>query len=153
MRKIVAVAAALALGAVGFTFIQNQDADCVTLYVDYGPLAGGTKSTACIEVDGKVNALDFLATAGFTTEGTQQYGNAVLCRLNKQPDITTESCEGMPPAEAYWAVLVKEHELLPIPFNTAGEWGWAQTGINEVYLEPGDAIGLVFADNGEVKFP
>lgn len=153
MKKIIAVAAAFALGAVGFTVIQNQNVDCVTLYVDYGPLGEATPSTECIPVSGKTNALDFLAAAGFTTEGTQEYGNAVLCRLNGKPDQVAETCVSMPPAEAYWAVLIKEHELLPIPFNTAGEWGWAQTGINEVYLEPGDAIGLVFADNGEVKFP
>jgi hypothetical protein len=59
----------------------------------------------------------------------------------------------MPPAEAYWAVYVKEYEPFPIPFNTAGEWGWAQTGINEVFLNPGDSLGLVFIENGEVRYP
>jgi hypothetical protein len=59
----------------------------------------------------------------------------------------------MPPAEAYWAVLVKEHQVVPMPLGISGAWGWAQTGINEVYLEPGDAIGLVFADEGDVRFP
>jgi hypothetical protein len=40
-----------------------------------------------------------------------------------------------------------------MPLGISGAWGWAQTGINEVYLEPGDAIGLVFADEGDVRFP
>jgi len=153
MKKIIigALAAALVVGGVVVT--HNQNANCVTLYIDYGPLGNGTQSTSCIPVSSKTNALDLLAGAGLTIEGTQKYGNAIVCRINNRPDTTTESCQEMPPAEAYWAVLVKEHEILPIPFNTAGVWGWAQTGINEVYLEPGDAIGLVFADNGEVRFP
>jgi uncharacterized lipoprotein NlpE involved in copper resistance len=153
MKKAAVVALAVGLGLGGLYVVQEQSKDCVTLYVDYGPLGNGTQSTSCIPVSSKTNALDLLADAGLTIEGTQKYGNAIVCRINNRPDATTESCQEMPPAEAYWAVLVKEHEILPIPFNTAGVWGWAQTGINEVYLEPGDAIGLVFADNGEVRFP
>jgi uncharacterized lipoprotein NlpE involved in copper resistance len=153
MKKAAVVALAVGLGLGGLYVAQEQSKDCVTLYVDYGPLENGTQSTSCIPASSKTNALDLLADAGLTIEGTQKYGNAIVCRINNRPDATTESCQEMPPAEAHWAVLVKEHEILPIPFNTAGEWGWAQTGINEVYLEPGDAIGLVFADNGEVRFP
>ena len=62
----------------------------------------------------------------------------VVCRVNGLPNATVESCEEMPPAEAYWAVYVKKYESFPIPFNTEGEWGWAQTGINEVHLNNGD---------------
>ena len=153
MNKTAAVTLSIGLVLGGTYVLQNQDADCVTLYVDYGPLGSGTPSTSCIPVSGKTNALDLLADAGLTVEGTREYGNAVVCRINSLPNSVVESCEKMPPAEAYWAVLVKEHEVLPIPFNTAGEWGWAQTGINEVYLNSGDAIGLVFADDGEVRFP
>jgi hypothetical protein len=153
MNKTAAVTLSIGLVLGGTYVLQNQDADCVTLYVDYGPLGSGTPSTSCVPVSGKTNALDLLADAGLTVEGTREYGNAVVCRINSLPNSVVESCEKMPPAEAYWAVLVKEHEVLPIPFNTAGEWGWAQTGINEVYLNSGDAIGLVFADDGEVRFP
>jgi hypothetical protein len=153
MKKAAVVVLAVSLGLGGLYVVQEQSKDCVTLYVDYGPLGNGTPSTSCIPVSGKTNALDLLADAGLTVEGTREYGNAVVCRINSLPNSVVESCEKMPPAEAYWAVLVKEHEVLPIPFNTAGEWGWAQTGINEVYLNSGDAIGLVFADDGEVRFP
>lgn len=153
MNKTAAAILAVGLGLGGIYILQDQGNDCVTLYVDYGPLGNGTQSTSCIPVTGETNALDLLADAGLAVEGTQKYGDAIVCRINNLPNSVMESCEEMPPAEAYWAVLVKEHEILPIPFNTAGEWGWAQTGINEVYLNPGDAIGLVFADNGEVRFP
>jgi hypothetical protein len=82
-----------------------------------------------------------------------EYGEAILCRLNNLPGDEAESCETMPPAEAYWAVLIKEHQAVPIPLGITGAWGWAQTGIDGVYLNPGDSLGLVFADNGEVRFP
>lgn len=153
MKKIFMVLASIGLVAGGVTYVQSSIPNCVTLYVDYGPLNNQETAVSCIPVDGKTNALDILAAAKLEVQGTQQYGNAVLCRLEGLPDASTESCLGMPPADAYWAVLVKEYELIPNPFDLIGEWGWAQTGINEVYLNPGDSLGLVFADNGEVKYP
>ena len=153
MKKIVLpLAILLGLGTVGVV-AHNVNADCVEIYVDFGPLKDGEKIKECIAINGKVNALDLLDSAGFATEGTVEYGDAVLCRLNNLPDATAETCESMPPAESYWAVLVKEHQVVPMPLGISGAWGWAQTGINEVYLEPGDAIGLVFADEGDVRFP
>jgi hypothetical protein len=50
----------------------------------------------------------------------------------------------MPAAFAYWAVIVKKGAL---------PWGWADTGIDQVKLETGDSLGLVFVDNENVKFP
>ena len=153
MKKIVIALGIIGLVVGGFTFIQSQEAKCVTLYVDYGPLNNGVKTSACIPVEGKTNALDLLASANLSTQGTQDYGDAILCRLGGFPDVAIETCEVMPPAESYWAVLIKEREVIPFPFDLQGEWGWAQVGINEVYLNAGDSLGLVFADNGEVPIP
>jgi hypothetical protein len=153
MKKIIlALAILLGLGVVGIA-VQNASPTCVELYVDYGPLNNGAVATTCIPVDGETNALELLASANLSTEGTQDYGNAILCRLGGFPDVAVETCEVMPPAESYWAVLVKEHRLIALPFDTGAVWGWAQTGINEVYLNPGDSLGLVFANNGEVNLP
>ena len=153
MKKIILILVSAGLIFGGVAFVQSSEAKCVTLYIDYGPLNNGTKSNTCIPVEGEINALDLLASVNLSTQGTQDYGNAVLCRLGDFPDAAVETCEVMPPAESYWAVLVKEHRLIALPFDTGAVWGWAQTGINEVYLNPGDSLGLVFADNGEVKFP
>jgi hypothetical protein len=153
MKKTTAVLIAAVLAVGGFSVLQSQSADCATLYVDYGPIGDSSKTTECIPVSGKTNALDFLANAGFMIEGTREYGNAVVCRVNGLPDPVSESCDGMPPAEAYWAIIVKEKQLVPIPLGIGSAWGWAQTGINEIYVDSGDSIGLVFADNGEVRFP
>lgn len=151
-KTALSLAVLLGLGTVGVV-AHNVNADCVEVYVDFGPLNGGAKTSECIPLDSRTNALEVLKTAGFVIEGTEEYGEAVACRVNNFPDAIMETCESMPPAEAYWAVLIKEHEVVPMPFNTTGVWGWAQTGINEVSLEPGDSIGLVFADDGEVRFP
>jgi hypothetical protein len=153
MKKIaLPLAILLGLGTVGVV-AHNVNANCVEVYVDFGPLNNGAKTSECIPLDSRTSALDVLQTAGFVIGGTQEYGDAVACRVNNFPDATAETCESMPPAEAYWAVLIKEHQVVPMPLGISGAWGWAQTGINEVYLEPGDAIGLVFADEGDVRFP
>ena len=153
MKKIgLPLAILLGLGTVGVV-AHNVNADCVEVYVDFGPLNDGAKTSECIPLDTRTNALEVLKTAGFVIEGTQEYGEAIACRVNNFPDAASEACESMPPAESYWAVLIKEHQVVPMPLGISGAWGWAQTGINEVYLEPGDAIGLVFADGGDVRFP
>lgn len=151
MKKILLplIVAGLVFG--GFVALQKP-ADCIEVYVDFGPLSE-TKTVQCITTSTEMDAVDVLESAGYTLEGTQEYGDAVVCRVNGLPDATQETCVAMPSEKAYWAILIKEHELFPIPFNTAGEWGWAQVGIVDLHLHPGDSIGLVFADNGEVKFP
>jgi hypothetical protein len=134
----------------GLIFINKPDTPCVNLYIDYGSLDNKTISTECITISNKTNALDILDRAEYKIEGTQKYGNAIVCRVNGLPDKKVESCEIMPPAEAFWAVIIKKKEIIP-PLST--DWGWAQKGINETYLSSGDSLGLVFSTNGEVKWP
>lgn len=139
-----------------------SDTSCVTVYVDYGVLTDSKPTTQCIDTTKKIGALDVLEKAGVTVEGTGKYGAQVACRVNGLPSATkpigieghddyVESCAEMPAAFAYWAVLVKRHA--PGANVLEANWGWAQTGIDQVVLEPGDAVGLVFADNENVEFP
>lgn len=153
MKKLLTVGVAILLATAGFTFIQSQSTNCVAVYMDYGSLSDAAPSTTCIPVYETTNALDLLASAGLLIEGTQEYGNAIVCRVNGKPDATVESCESMPPAEAYWAIIIKERQIIPFPLGIGSAWGWAQTGVNEIKLDAGDSIGLVFADNGDVRFP
>jgi len=74
----------------------------------------------------------------------------VVCRVNGLPNAKVESCEEMPPANAYWAIIIKEKQVIPFPRK---EWGWGQLAIDQQYLSPGDSIGLVWANNGKVVFP
>ena len=148
-HRLITSLVVIGLAFFGLSFLSKADANCVKLYVDFGSLNAETKIEKCIQVSAETNALELLKTSGYTTEGTQKYGDAVVCRLNGLPNRSVESCEVMPPENAYWAVIVKENKLLPF-FN---EWGWAQTAINEIYLSNGDSLGLVFSTNGDLRWP
>jgi hypothetical protein len=128
----------------------NKEEGCVNLYINYNVLDKGTKITKCIDTDAKMTGLDVLKKANFEIEGTKQYGLAVVCRVNNLPDKNSESCQGMPSEKAYWAIIIKEKQVLPLPTK---EWGWGQLAINQQYLNPGDSIGLVWANDGKVVFP
>lgn len=150
MKKIFSIAIAVGLIFGGIAYVTTSDKGCVNVYIDYGTLDNNAKYTNCIGVPSEANALDILKKAKHKIEGTIKYGDAVVCRVNGLPDSSVESCETMPPADSYWAVIIKKKQVVPIPIN---EWGWAQKGINETYLNPGDSLGLVFSDNGKVRFP
>ena len=150
MKKVLASVAIFILAFIGLQGINKSDDSCINLYVDYGQLDNGTKLTKCIDASTKTIALDVLKKANLEIEGTKKYGLAVVCRVNGLPNEKTESCEIMPPEKAYWAVIIKEKQTIPFPRK---EWGWGQLAVDQQYLNPGDSLGLVFADNGEIKFP
>jgi len=118
--------------------------------VDYGLLDGGTKLTKCINVSKETTALDVLKKANLKIEGTKKYGLSVVCRVNGLPNTKIESCDTMPSEKAYWAIIIKEKKLISFPKS---EWGWGQLAVDQQLLSPGDSVGLVFADNGNVTFP
>jgi len=105
-----------------------------------------------------------MKSANFKLEGTDKYGDAIVCRLNNLPKADQpigikghedyiESCKDMPAEFAYWAVLEKRKQPLPNPADLNAKWAWAQVGVAELALNPGDSLAFVFADNGNVKFP
>ncbi|MRG59835.1 hypothetical protein GE115_08135 [Agromyces sp. CFH 90414] len=133
--------------------------DCagVAVIVDTGDLdaASAAEVEACIEADGPVIAADVLAEAGVETEGTVEWGDQVVCRVNGEPAESTtivaadgteyhETCESMPAAFAYWALWHR-----PV----GGEWGYAQEGLATLELQPGDAIELLFTLNDAPASP
>jgi len=140
----------LGLVFVGLSYITKPDPSCVNLYIDYNALDNGTKLTTCVDASEKIGALEVLKKANLKIEGTKKYGDGVICRVNDLPDPTVEKCEDMPPAKAYWAIIIKERNVMPFPKN---EWGWGQLAVNQQYLNPGDSLGLVWANNGKVIFP
>ena len=150
MKRTLISLAIIVLAFVGLQGINKTDSSCINLYVDYGSLENKTKLTKCIESSNKIIALDVLRKANLEIEGTKKYGLGVVCRVNGLPNSKVESCEEMPPANAYWAIIVKEKQVIPFPRK---EWGWGQLAIDQQYLNPGDSIGLVWADNGKAVFP
>ncbi|GAA5206687.1 hypothetical protein [Microbacterium kyungheense] len=129
----------------------------VTVVVDASALgdADDVSGTWCVSADDTIGAADALTAAQVQTEGTDQYGDQVVCRVNGVPAEDEaipaedgsdyfEKCESMPAAFAYWSLWVKP---------TGGEWGYAQEGLATQQLEPGDAVELLFTLNGEPAAP
>jgi hypothetical protein len=156
-NKNISILISIAIILTGSFFIASNatNKQCVGVYVDYGVLDSNAVSTKCVEVSGQVNGLEVLSKAGILIEGTDKYGMQIVCRVNSLPSATrpigikdhedyVETCAEMPATFAYWAVIVKKGAL---------PWGWADTGIDKVMLKDGDSVGLVFAENDNVRFP
>ncbi|MET0975913.1 MAG: hypothetical protein ABWX82_09625 [Leifsonia sp.] len=137
----------------------DADAPCdgVKVIVSVGDLdvKNDPSTTTCVSADAPTPAATALMAAEITTEGTDQYGDQVVCRVNGVPaaDFTipapdgsayTEKCESMPAAFAYWSLWVKPAD---------GEWGYAQEGLGTLQLSPGDSLELLFTLNDEPASP
>lgn len=129
----------------------------VTVIVDTGDLEGAddTEVETCVDAEATIGAADALAEAGVTTEGTDEFGDQVVCRVNGTPaeDLVltaedgsdyTETCESMPAAFAYWSMWVQP---------AGGDWAYAQEGLATLELEPGDSLQLLFTLDGEPAEP
>ncbi|MGZ0712884.1 hypothetical protein ACWPKO_31535 (plasmid) [Coraliomargarita sp. W4R53] len=111
--------------------------------------------STCVETDAPIAASDALAQAGLSTEGTTEFGDQVVCRVNGVPaaDFALpaddgseyfEECASMPAAFAYWSMWVQPE---------GGEWGYAQEGLETLELQPGESFELLFTLNGEPAEP
>ena len=110
----------------------------------------------CITTEAPITAREALDLAGVTTEGTTEYGDAVVCRVNGVPgadlpivnpdngESYTETCAGMPAAFAYWSVWLKP---------AGGEWTYAAEGVDTQQVAPGERLDLQFTLNGEPVNP
>lgn len=114
----------------------------VTVVVDFGVL-DEPPVEACVAAGA---ATDILGEAGVTTEGTVDYGDQVVCRVNNQPspdvEVTiegqapfTESCQTLN-SVAYWALWVRT--------APDAEWEYAQEGVSTLQLSDGQSVGLVY---------
>lgn len=127
----------------------------VTVVIDSGDLDETVDRTTCVVTDEPIGAADALAVAAVVVEGTTEYPDQIVCRVDGVPSadteltaadgtVVTESCESMPPAFAYWSLWVKP---------AAGEWGYAEEGLSTLQLEPGDSLELLFVLNDEPAAP
>ena len=155
---------ALAIGGISL-WSAKTSGNCVSVIIDYGVL--DPKSALyekCLSTNGEITALELMNNANFKLEGTEKYGDKVVCRLNNLPkpnqpigikghEDYIEKCKDMPAEFGYWAVLEKKKQAIPNPADLNTKWDWAQVGVAELALKPGDSLAFVFADNGNVKFP
>ncbi|MET0779899.1 MAG: hypothetical protein ABWY26_04860 [Microbacterium sp.] len=136
-----------------------EAAECagVRVVVETGDLdvPDGPAGSTCIDTDEAIAASDAVAEAGLTLEGTDEYGDQVICRVNGVPAedfaLTAEdgseyleTCASMPAAFAYWSLWVQP---------AGGEWAYAEEGVSTLQLEPGESLGLLFTLNGEPAAP
>ena len=136
--------------------VTTSSCDGVEVVVNFGIL-DGTNSSQCIEISGSsAKAIDVVHDAGFSTEGTATYGDAIVCRVNGLPSPTepvavpdqaefTESCADMPPAFAYWALWQKSSD--------AAAWDYAQAGLGDLTVKKGESLGLVFTTGDSTPTP
>ena len=161
-RSAAGLIAATSLLLVGCASTSNADTsaagscDGVQVVVNYGIL-DGTNSSQCIEITGSsAKAIDVVHDAGFSTEGTATYGDAIVCRVNGLPSPTepvvvegqaelTETCADMPPAYAYWALWQKSSD--------SAAWDYAQAGLGDLTVKKGESLGLVFTTGDSTPTP
>lgn len=138
---------------------QAPSAECagVTVVVDASvlDLDDDPSQVTCIETDGPIAASAALEEADVTTEGTVEYGDQVVCRVDGVPAedeaLTAEdgsdyfeTCQAMPAAFAYWSLWVQPE---------GGVWEYAQEGLSTLQLQPGQSLALLFSLDGEPAAP
>lgn len=140
----------------GFQEGSVEDCGGVTVVVNFGILSD-EHETVCVEFESpEAIGLDVVGFAGFEVEGTETYGDQVICRVNGLPseqepftvvgeEPHSETCADMPPAFGYWALWVKESE--------SAEWAYAEEGISTLPVTPGMTVGMVFSSGGETPVP
>lgn len=123
----------------------------VAVVVNFGPLdEPGLEGCAAAGP-----ATEVLAAAGVSTEGTVDYGDQVVCRVNGQPspdeevvldgeEPFVETCQTLNDL-AYWALWIKT--------DADAEWEYAQEGIATLELAPGQFVGLVYTPIAETIEP
>lgn len=129
----------------------------VSVFINAGDLEDAETAdlAACIFTAEPLGAADALAILGVETEGTTQYGDQVICRVEGLPSASApvgssedptyiEACETMPAAFAYWSLWHKP---------AGGEWDYAQEGLSTLTLEPGESIELLFTLDGTPASP
>ena len=145
-----------AQGSDDYSLGNPEDCSGVLVVAHYGMLPGDNL-TECVEFsEPEVAANEVVSFAGLTLEGTAEYGDQIVCRVNGLPsdseeivvsgeDPHLETCQDMPPAFAYWALWVK---------NTPEEpWAYASEGIGTLRVKPGMSVGLAFSTGGDTPTP
>lgn len=153
---VVALAGCSPVDSSGFSSGDIDACSGVIVAVNYGSLSNQSVAE-CVEFEGEsALASDVLSFAGVTTEGTEAYGDLVVCRVNDLPSATEEivvdgeepyleTCVDMPPAFAYWALWQKPDQQSP--------WDYAMEGVGTLMVAPGSSIGLAFSSGDDIVTP
>jgi hypothetical protein len=156
LSGLVVVSGCSPIDSNGFSRGEIGACSGVTVEVNYGTLSDD-HFAECVEFEGEsALATEVLAFAGVTTEGTEAYGDLVVCRVNDLPsdekeivvegeEPYLETCAEMPPAFAYWALWQKPDQESP--------WDYAMEGVGTLMVMPGSSLGLAFSSGDDVVMP
>jgi hypothetical protein len=112
----------------------------VTVIVDFTYFPGGRVERGCAP-GLPANGLIALHDAGFTSAGTEQYGDAFVCRIDGLPSPQQDACAVTPSPNAYWAFWNAR------PSDT--QWTYASVGVLDFHPRAGSIEAFAFGKNAE----
>lgn len=107
----------------------------VTVIVDFQALGDNHIQVGCAAGE-QVDGVAALVHAGFTVEGTLQYGLDFICKIDNLPTPAEQSCNRTPPESAYWEYF---HG------RPGGQWEYSGSGAGEYVPRIGSVEGWGFA--------
>ncbi|OUZ09304.1 hypothetical protein BHE97_11335 [Aeromicrobium sp. PE09-221] len=140
MKRLIAAAALVLPGLVAVAAPSAAQSECedpadIPILVDYGPLEA-EQQVVCAEGAAQMSALAAITGAGVDLEGTTEYGDSVVCRVEGRPGADVESCDSMPAGDSFWGFYI----------GSDGAWEFAQQGVDQQILEEGEFVALAYGD-------
>ena len=109
----------------------------ITLVIEYGPL-NKEPLVRCID-NFSGSSWGLFEAAGVSVDGTAEYPNSFVCRIQDLPGREIESCRGTPnPQMGSWVYFVS------ISSNPNRDWLRSPVGASSRYPECGDSEAWVF---------
>ncbi len=127
----------------------------VTVVVDFTDLGGSVVVRCVPSANGGTTGLAALQAAGFSTTGTQRWGDGIVCRVQGRPSASEtlaikgnphyhEKCVDTPPTQAYWTYWHAAND---------GSWTYSSQGPTARDITPGGFEGWAFALNRSGSLP
>ena len=140
MKRLLAAAALVLPGLVVLAAPSSAQAECedpadIPILVDYGSL-DVEQQVVCAQDAAQMTALAAITGAGLELEGTTEYGDSVVCRVEGRPGADVESCDSMPAGDSFWGFYI----------GSEGVWEFAQQGVDQQILAEGDFVALAYGD-------
>lgn len=126
--------------------LTTTDSGCtgIEVLVEFGDL-DNPSIAQCVETDAPMTALDAFTAAGVSIDPSEAYGDAIVCRVDGQPDAETElsteqngpyteTCAEFGPIWASWSLWV----------DFGSGWELGQEAVNTQPIAPGERVSLVW---------
>jgi hypothetical protein len=130
------------------TQAQASDGPCsetgTTLVIEYGPLEKGSIVRCVQGFSG--NSWELFEAADLTVEGTANYPNSFVCRIQDLPSAEIEPCNGTPSVQTgSWIFFVANADDEP------RKWQRSPVGASSRTPKCGDSEAWVFSQDAKVS--